>query len=103
MKKSKRDIWLDTFIAQSHTGYSPKIYTTFVTGSGKYSKYSVDHTLDNARYFDRHGCTVVAGNDSPRGGKLGDYIRITTRCHPKLKSERYIKIHLNVVKGFEVY
>ena len=97
MKKSERDAWLDDCIIQSVIGRDEIIRTIAKARSGK---YSVDCTNDYAQYLIHHGCTVVAGNDSPRGGKLGDYIRITTRHHPKTKSERYIKpIRLNYAKG----
>ena len=70
------------------------------TGRGQYAKYSKDHTkeiLEAIELFKEaikgHGIRVVAkcGNESPRGGKLGEYIKVTTFETKKAKIERIQK------------
>lgn len=57
------------------------------TGRGQYAKYGKDHTkeiLEAIELFKEaikgHGIRVIVkcGNESPRGGKLGEYIKVTT-------------------------
>lgn len=57
------------------------------TGRGQYAKYGKDHTkeiLEAIELFKEaikgHGIRVMVkcGNESPRGGKLGEYIKVTT-------------------------
>lgn len=70
------------------------------TGSGKYAKYGKDHTkeiLEAIELFKEaikgHGIRVIVkcGNDSPRGGKLGEYIKVTTFETKKAKLARIQK------------
>ena len=67
------------------------------TGRGQYSKYGKDHTkeiLEAIELFKEaikgHGIRVMVkcGNESPRGGKLGEYIKVTTFETKKAKLDR---------------
>lgn len=57
------------------------------TGRGQYAKYGKDHTKEIMQAIELfkeaikgHGIRVMVkcGNESPRGGKLGEYIKVTT-------------------------
>lgn len=45
-------------------------------GSNRYSQYSRDHTEEYTKYLDSLKLKYEIGNDSPRGGQLGKFIRI---------------------------
>lgn len=45
-------------------------------GSNRYSQYSRDHTDEYTKYLDSLKLKYEIGNDSPRGGQLGKFIRI---------------------------
>lgn len=56
-----------------------KLYHTRTTGSGRYISIQSDYV-----YFERMlklaGCKFSVGNDAPRGGKCGDYIRCSKKA-----------------------
>lgn len=47
-----------------------------VTGSLRYAKYTVDHTDDIIAACDVMGYEYETGNDAPKGGKTGKYIKV---------------------------
>lgn len=47
-----------------------------VNGKGSRSRYSVDHTDEYVTYLNELGYECVIGNDSPRGGKTGKFIKV---------------------------
>lgn len=53
-----------------------KIRPIAQTGSGRFAKYSSDHSLRIIRYLEKCRMLWKKGNDAPRGGKLGDYIQV---------------------------
>lgn len=53
-----------------------KIRPVLISGSGRFSKYSVDHTKKYTDYLESKGINYQIGNDAPRGGKKGKYIEI---------------------------
>ena len=53
-----------------------KIYTGYYTGSGRFtSAASSDHTI--VSILRAQGYKFTRGNDAPRGGALGDYVKIS--------------------------
>lgn len=75
------------------------------SGMGQYSKYSKDHTkdyLEAVRILKEvvkgHGVRVEVqeGNDAPKGGKLGDYIKVTAY---ETKKARLGRIQKEAEKG----
>jgi len=65
---------------------TPNLYVTAidfirpcrVTGSGSYIK-NVDHTKDITEGLKLLRLKIEEGNDAPRGGKPGNYIKILTK------------------------
>lgn len=52
-----------------------RYYVFDKVGSGRYSSYSVNHTVALVDAFGKHGAKVAgSGNTAPKGGKLGEYI-----------------------------
>lgn len=49
------------------------------SGSGRYARYSDDHTKEYCEYIKSLGYTYELGNDAPKGGKLGDYIKVIVK------------------------
>lgn len=47
-----------------------------VTGSLRYAKYTVDHSDDIIAACELLGYEYETGNDAPRGGKTGKYIKV---------------------------
>ena len=52
-----------------------KVRTGHYTGNGKHTK-AVRFTADVTAELDRLGISYEAGNDAPRGGVAGDYIKL---------------------------
>ena len=47
-----------------------------IVGSNRHSQYSRDHTDEYTKYLDSLKLKYEIGNDSPRGGQLGKFIKI---------------------------
>ena len=47
-----------------------------ITGSLRYAKYTVDHTDDILNACKALGLKYEVGNDAPRGGKTGKFIKV---------------------------
>ena len=64
-----------------------KIRTCWTSGSGRFTK-NADYTDDalNALYFAglKEGVDVILNNDSPRGGKCGNYLTLTSKGKRKM-------------------
>lgn len=54
------------------------IRPVWTTGSGRYCK-NCDHTADICAVLDALRVKYVTGNDAPRGGLTGNYIKIITK------------------------
>jgi len=61
-----------------------RLYTVYESGSGKRTKYvERTHLIDVVKILlPNHDYTT--GNDAPRGGRLGDYIQLTTAQYNKM-------------------
>jgi len=79
MKKANYEIMLDEEIAKLDKGLSPKIRPITKSGSGRYSKYTTDHSDRYIHYLEAKAVKYVIGNDSPRGGILGKYIQLISK------------------------
>ena len=91
---SKKDIEEIIKFNLKNNGKETKIYTVSVTSQfGRYVKYSVDKTSRILDFAKEKGLKTISGNDSPRGGKLGNYIIIKLD-----KRNRYIKRLLGELK-----
>ena len=55
-----------------------KIYPVYAAGSGRWSKYT-DLTDDFKCILNALKLKYAEGNDAPRGGSLGNYIKIVTK------------------------
>ena len=59
-----------------------RVYTCHTSGSGRFIT-NIDRTDDTIRILTiaglREGIDFVAGNSSPRGGKTGNYIELTSK------------------------
>lgn len=47
-----------------------------VTGSLRYAKYTVDHTDNILNACELMGYEYETGNDAPKGGKTGNFIKV---------------------------
>lgn len=56
-------------------------------GSGRYTT-NVDSTEATQRLLNALGLTFTVGNDAPRGGKLGDFIRLTDAAQAQIAGIR---------------
>lgn len=45
-------------------------------GSGRYSQYSKNHSDQYEKYLKELGLEFEEGNDAPKGGRLGDFIKV---------------------------
>lgn len=50
----------------------------FVSGSGRYTQNN-DHSAEIKIMLQKLGVKFKTGNDAPRGGKSGDFIKISTK------------------------
>ena len=50
----------------------------YASGRGKFTS-NQDHTQITENYLSKIGIMFESGNDSPRGGKTGNYIKIITK------------------------
>lgn len=50
-----------------------------ITGSKRYAKYTVDHTDDIVNACELLGLGYETGNDAPKGGKLGKFIKVLVK------------------------
>lgn len=65
-------------------GFNCKFYPNYTSGSGRFTT-----NLTNDRVFiiiKLLGYKFKTGNDSPRGGKTGDYIKVSKRAFNTIKS-----------------
>lgn len=46
------------------------------TGSNRYARYTVDHTDDIINACKALGLVYEIGNDAPKGGKLGKFLKV---------------------------
>jgi len=70
---------LTSYINCEKTG---KFYPTYTSGSGRFtSNYTNDTISQIIRLL---GYKNITGNDSPRGGKTGDYIQVSKTTFKKL-------------------
>lgn len=54
------------------------IRPVYTSGSGSHTSYQ-DHTIAITSLLDKLKVRYVVGNDAPRGGQLGSYIKIVTK------------------------
>ena len=60
-----------------------RFYTTYTNGSGRFtSNYTNASVVDIIKIL---GYKYTTGNDSPRGGKTGDFIQVSKATFNKLK------------------
>ena len=50
------------------------------SGSGRFTT-NIDCTIDLTDLLTKMGISYEKGNDSPRGGKTGNFVKITTKIH----------------------
>ena len=62
-----------------------KIYTKFYRGSGRHISLS-DSTFYIIQLLKAKGYKYTEENDAPRGGKNGDYIKVSSTAHRYLLS-----------------
>lgn len=65
-----------------------KAITGYYTGSGKYTK-AVDRTIDTSTKLNLLKIKHTVGNDAPRGGVNGNYIKLTAQGRRQV--EAYVK------------
>ena len=67
---------INNFIYSNSNNYF--IRPVYSTGSGRYTR-SVDLTYEIKDILNKIGVEYIDGNDAPRGGKLGNYIKIISK------------------------
>tara|TARA_R100001591_G_scaffold75757_1_gene83607 strand:- start:148 stop:477 length:330 start_codon:yes stop_codon:yes gene_type:complete len=60
-----------------------KIYHTFSEGRGRYAKYN-SYAYYIEGLLQKLGYKYTEGNDAPRGGKTGDYIKVSSKAYNTL-------------------
>ena len=64
-----------------------RVYTCHTSGSGRFTT-NIDRTDDTVMYLRKLGLKrdidFIVGNDSPRGGKTGNYIELTAKGKRKM-------------------
>lgn len=66
------------------TGFRCKFYPTYTSGTGRFTtNLTNDRVLTIIKLL---GYKFEMGNDSPRGGKTGDYIEVSRVAFNKIKS-----------------
>ena len=58
--------------------YGDIIRPCTTSGHGRFTT-SLDYTADVCRLLDRLKIKYISGNDSPRGGKTGNFIKVLTK------------------------
>jgi len=62
------------------------VYTCHTSGSGRFTT-NIDRTEDTIKILQDAGLKIlidfVVGNDSPRGGKTGNFVKLTTKGKTK--------------------
>lgn len=66
--------------AQSVINGEREIRTCHTSGSGRFTS-NLDYTSDVVELFNLLGLKFEQGNDSPRGGKTGNFVRVTTKIN----------------------
>ena len=88
---------MENLIKTKGEKFEVTFYPIQQVGKGKYSKYGKDHSkeiMEGIELFKEvikgHGIrtTVKRGNDSPRGGQLGEFIKVSVLETEKRKTER---------------
>lgn len=75
-----------------HNGESNTAHTT---GHGRYTTLYV-YTCEVKEYLDKFNIAYEVGNDAPRGGKHGEFIKVTDRAFLKvMKAERWAEMEEN--------
>lgn len=64
------------WIIQRHNNALPYIRPCWTSGYGRY-KTNLDYTHDVERVLQHMKIKFVSGNDAPKGGKVGNFIKIT--------------------------
>lgn len=59
-------------------------YTTYTTGRGRFTSAMISMIDDYTLVLTSLGLDFATGNDSPRGGRHGDYILLTDDSYNKL-------------------
>jgi len=67
--------------------HEPLIRTCWVSGSGRYTS-NQDHHSQTKRMLDALGLGYTEGNDSPRGGLTGQWIKLDARAMRLLQGVR---------------
>ena len=58
--------------------YGDIIRPCTTSGRGRFTT-NLDYTADVCRMLDQLGIKYISGNDSPRGGKTGNFIKVLTK------------------------
>jgi len=62
----------------SYCVFGNTIRPCYTSGSGRFTT-NLDYTNNVTSLLDLLGVKYITGNDSPRGGKTGNFIKVTTK------------------------
>lgn len=74
-----------SFFAALNVVNGKRVYTNYITGSGKWTHFSA---CNPEKYLNEWGIDFQTGNDAPRGGKMGDFIELSTKGNRQTKEYR---------------
>ena len=82
---TKKDGTLTKLTIESiKTGFNCKFYPTYTSGTGRFTtNLTNDRVLTVIKLL---GYKYMTGNDAPRGGRTGDFIKVSKRAFATIKS-----------------
>ena len=78
-----RSIVLDKFVGYSNKEFSQITRTGYYSGSGRFTT-ACSFMGDFTNFLDVMKVKYTTGNDAPRGGVSGEYVKISSRAVTKL-------------------